>query len=189
MKLFFERIAPVLSGVLKAFYLYLGIVGLFSFSLFIMEEAIQMLSFANFSTTDTHQWGQTKANVEQIERVIGHMEAINSVFVALQPIQWWAYRDYINASKNYAESLHLEVLANEPSLYIGEKRLYRFYWNRATQRRSYWEVCNGMICYRSTERPSSKEIELAGVLERINDRKFLIKEIEKPCFSEVRMVR
>jgi hypothetical protein len=48
----------------------------------------------------------------------------------------YAYGDYIEASRNYVESLHLTCLANDPGLYINEVRQYSFYWKEASKQQS-----------------------------------------------------
>jgi len=172
-----SKLKSGLDTALKLLFAYISIVGLVGFSLFIMEESCQQITFGCFSTTDVGQWGQTKRNIEAMERIVSNMEAINAVFIALQPIQWWAYQDYINASKNYIESLHLTILANEPGLYLGEERHWCFYWKSAYQRDDMWVLKNGRILTRTTEPPRGKEIELTGVLESIGSNLYELKAI------------
>ena len=117
-----------LSNFLKAFYLYLSIIGLVSFSLFIMEEAIQSIQFANFSCGDTRRYDLMRSNIEQIAEINSHMRTLNKILRLIQPIQWWAYRDYSDNIDLYVQSMQAEILANQPEVYVDTYVDIWFYW-------------------------------------------------------------
>ena len=159
---------------LSIFYLYLSIVGIFSFSLFIMEEAVQSIQFATFSTKDAQRWDLTKNNMDYIEKISGHMETINNLFLWIQPIQLWAYSDYINATHLYVKSIRAMVLANDPAQFEGEHLSISFYYKSVTTSSAGYKLRAGRIIYQTTTKPESCPIIAEGTMTRLSSNLFQI---------------
>ena len=134
-----------------------------------------MVSFSNFSTTDTRQWSQTKRNLEHITVVLDHMKTMNAILMAMQPIQWYAYSDYIKATEKYVESLHLECLANDPGLYVGETRNYHFYFKEVSHTQEGYRLKNGRIVHLTDKLPQDQFIDLRGYLVKISSNYYELK--------------
>jgi hypothetical protein len=130
---------------LKFFYLYLSIVGIFSFSCFIFEEANQTLMFANFSCSDTHRYDLMKKNIERMAEINDHLALINKVLLCLQPIQWLAYSDFIDATQQYIESIQAEIFASDPGLYLNETVTFNFYWKSAKKTKTGYVLKAGRL--------------------------------------------
>ena len=139
------KIIGIFDKGLKVFYLYLSIVGLFSFSLFLAEEACQAGMFANFSCSDTHRYDLMKKNIEQISKISKHMVLINKVLLFLQPIQWLAYSDFIEATDLYVESIQAEIFASDPGLYLNETVTFNFYWKSAKKTKTGYVLKAGRL--------------------------------------------
>lgn len=117
MKLYLLRF----STFLKWAAVYLAVAGTFSFSCFLMEESIQLLSFAQFSASDTKQYHLMKRNLDLMEEVNSNLKFINKWFVWMVPPQRLGYGFYTQATDHYIDTLKAEVMANDPSVYAGEQ--------------------------------------------------------------------
>jgi len=158
---------------LKFFYLYLSIVGLFSFSCFICEEALQALMFANFSCSDSNRYDLTKKNIERMSKINNHLLYTNKLLLILQPIQYLAYSDYIEATNSYISSIKAEVLANDPSLYLGEHLDIHFYYKHITKKTDHYLLSNGKISIKVSTLPEQTSIRVSGRLRKDKSRYIL----------------
>ena len=169
-----KKAKSVLDDFLKWFYLYLGIIGLVSFSLFIMEEAIQSCQFANFSCSDTYRYDLIKKNIERISKINKHLKVLTVTLMWMQPFQWWAYQDYGDATDNYVASLQAEVLANDPGLYVGQEIDIDFYWKSVIKREKYI-LSAGKLVYRTETMPESNSVRIKGIVRKYK-KKYEIKD-------------
>ena len=162
------QIRDGLSGVLKYFYLYLSIIGLISFSCFICQEAIQIVTFANFSCSDTRRYDLLKKNIEKIAEINDHLRALNAVLLIMQPFQYIAYSDYCNGTQSYIETLQAEVLANDPGLYAGEQISIDFYYKSLISDQRGFVIKSGkLLCILATK-PQGNPVRITGVVRRIS---------------------
>ncbi len=109
------------SIFLKAILTYLAISGVFGFSCFLMQEGAQMLSFANFSASDTKQYQLMKVNLEYMSEIEDSINFLNKYFLWLIPPQQKSYEHYANSLGLYIKTLEMEVLANAPELYLDQE--------------------------------------------------------------------
>lgn len=114
---------------LKFIALYLAVAGVFGFSCFMMEESIQLLSFANFSASDTRQYQLLKENLDAMERINSSLKWMNKYCLWIVPPQWLGYRHYASSTDLYIQTLRAEVLANEPACFLGEQVSVHFRHN------------------------------------------------------------
>jgi len=149
--------------LLKWFFLYISIIGLFGFSLFILEESVQLVTFSNFACKDANRYDLIKKNNHKIEQILGHMRVINTYLMWMQPFQWVAYDDYINATESYVEAMQGLVLANDPGLYQDEEISIDFYYRTASQSTpGVWELRAGRLVEFRSELPDRNPIRLSG---------------------------
>ncbi len=142
---------------LKFGALYLAFAGVFGFTIFIMEEGIQLLSFANFSASDTRSYGLMKD-------INGSLKAINKYFLWLIPPQQIGYNRYAQATDQYIKTLEAEIMANQPGLYANQYVSINFKHN------SYSKAKNGLYIAKNkkvkvimTQPPESKFIHITGM--------------------------
>ncbi len=169
-----KRVVQYFNNFLKIFYFYLAAVSLITFSLFICEEAIQGLMFANFSCSDTYRYDLIKKNIEKMKEINHHLKKMNIILQFLQPFQWWAYKDFGEATDRYIESLQAEVLANDPGLYINRIVTIQFYWRKCTEENGKFLLRNGKMSVWVKEKPIEKTIIVTGVMTK-NKRGYLLK--------------
>ncbi len=117
---------------LKAILTYIALSGIFGFSCFLMQEGSQMLSFANFSASDTHQYQLMKQNIEYMEEINKSIRFLNKYFLWLIPPQQKSYEHYANSLELYIQTLEMEVMANAPILYTGQEITIDFMYKSYT---------------------------------------------------------
>lgn len=154
-----------LKTFLKAFYFYIALTGTVGFSLFIMEEGIQLLSFAMFTTSDTQRWDIAKANTERMRSIQGHMRVVNACFMWIQPFQCYSYGDYIDAIDGYLDSQESMIMAMDPGLWVGERVSFKFYY-RTVSGNMYR---SNRLCVKLTTKPVGNPILVTGIMTRVNN--------------------
>jgi len=163
------RLAKKLSDYyglfLKTLFAYLAFVGIFGFSLFIMEEASQVIMWANFSATDQHRFDLVKKNCEAIKRINQYGRTLNKYAGWLNPFQMMAYDAFHDGTDLYADTLLQQALAGDPSLFIGEKISVQINWI------SYEKQISGKVRLSARtfscdveDIPKSKTIAVTGVI-------------------------
>ena len=165
------KIAEKSNFAMKIFFLYLSIIGLFGFSIFILEESAQTVTFSNFVNKDTGRYDLIKKNNDKINKIIDHMVLINTYFMWMQPFQCISYADYIIATRAYVEAQEALVLAHDPGLYEGESVSLDFYYKTATQDRSrpnIWSLQSGKLVVFVDTLPSKKTIQISGIVTRLS---------------------
>ena len=158
-----------IKTAIKYFYLYLSLIGLLSFSLFIMEEACQSLQFANFSCSDTRRYDLMKLNIERIETINNHIKILNRYLMWLQPIQWWGYYDYSKNLDLYVKSLQAEILANDPGLYVDQQVSIWFYYKSISKYQDLIKLSAGKMFYLTDTQPDKNPIHITGIIKKINN--------------------
>jgi len=164
----YVTVVTIQMGKFKEFLkfgaLYLAFAGVFGFTIFIMEEGIQLLSFANFSASDTRSYGLMKENLELMRNINGSLKAINKYFLWLIPPQQIGYTRYAQATDQYIKTLEAEIMANQPGLYANQYVSINFKHN------SYSKAKNGLYIAKNkkvkvimTQPPESEFIHITGM--------------------------
>lgn len=163
-----------INRVLKGFYFYIALIGMFGFACFIMEESIQMLTFSMFSIKDSQRWDIGLKNIERMEGINQHLEVVNRVFMWLQPVQMYAYNDFIEATKGYIESQRGLILAQAPELFVGQTMSLDFYYSEVRRSFDFYELRAGKIRVLVEDEPKGNPVHVEGVLKRLNSVSFEI---------------
>jgi hypothetical protein len=168
-----------MKRILSLFYMYLSIVGMFGFCCFIMEESIQMLSFSMFTVKDTQRWDIGIKNINRMEKINNHLGVINGVFMWLQPIQMFAYKDFVEATRGYIESQRGLLLANAPELHIGHTIGLDFYYRSIRETGEGYELRSGKLMVLVSEIPEANPIRITGRIYKKSEGLygFLLQEI------------
>ena len=162
------RAKTVLNGVLA----YLTIIGVISFSLFLFEESAQMLSFANFSASDTKRYDLMKTNLNIMSDIMDTAESMNRLLYILNPFQHKAYKAYVLATRAYISTLEGEILANAPELYINEKISMAFKPDSYSAAQNNLFIAeNRSIKVILRQAPASKTIQVTGTAQVDPDKK------------------
>ena len=164
----YVTVVTIKLGRLKEFLkfgaLYLAFAGVFGFTIFIMEEGIQLLSFANFSASDTRSYGLMKENLDLMKDINSSLKSINKYFLWLIPPQQIGYNRYAQATDQYIKTLEAEIMANQPGLYANQRVSIIFKHN------SYSKAKNGLYVAKNkkvkvimAQPPESKFIHITGM--------------------------
>lgn len=104
----------------KGFAMYLGVAGLVTFSLFILEESFQTMMFGTWPAQDAERWDIVHEATGKMEAVQSTLKFVNSAFGWIQPLAFVSYGAYVDAEKVYLKGLRAKTLANKPSLFAGD---------------------------------------------------------------------
>jgi hypothetical protein len=106
---------------------YITIVGVVTFSQFIMEEAIQTAIWGTWPAQDAKQWHLVKDGIAVIDSINTTLKYVTYCFGWVQPLAMIGYIKYVQATEYYIQGLKAKTFANAPELYIGEKVKFTFH--------------------------------------------------------------
>lgn len=111
-----SRIKKILSILL----MYITVVGIVTFSLFIHEEAVQMVMFGTWPAKNAKQWDIVKEGIDIMGSINTSSRWINRIAGWIQPLAFLSYRQFNRATDFYIKALESEAFANAPHLFVGE---------------------------------------------------------------------
>lgn len=164
-----------MAKILKFFYFYVAFIGLFTFSTFIMEESLQMLTFSQFTNAKTERWDIAKDNLDKMVKINNHLKFLNIWFLWVQPFQFVSYTDFADATDGYIESQRALILANDPGLYAGSCVVVKFYYRQVIQSSDGVTLKAGKLQYKTASLPKSNPVNITGNLIKITENLYEIK--------------
>lgn len=102
------------------------ILGLITFSLFILEEAFQTIMFGTWPAQDAQDWDTVLAGTDLMETTVTTLNIINYSCGWLQPLAFIAYRSYGKAARFYIKGLRSKVFAMSPESFNGRVHTFIF---------------------------------------------------------------
>lgn len=111
---------------LSALVLYLSVVGLVTFTLFILEESIQMATFGSWPAQQAKDWRTALAACDQIRTVNRILKVINYSVGWIQPLAFLSYWAYARSTDIYIAGLEAKIFANAPELFAGRTVTFTF---------------------------------------------------------------
>ena len=120
-QLFGWNIVNKIRIFLQCFYFYLAFIGIFGFSLFIIEEAQQINCWAVFAASDSNRTDLILKNCQVIEELNHGAKWINKYFMWINPFQKYSYSAWHKSVDVYLETQRAYVLAKSPELFIGQE--------------------------------------------------------------------
>jgi len=102
------------------------ILGLITFSLFILEEAFQTIMFGTWPAQDAQDWDTVLAGTDLMETTVTTLNVINYACGWLQPLAFIAYRSYGKAARFYIQGLRSKVFAMSPESFDGRVHTFVF---------------------------------------------------------------
>ena len=112
------------KNVLQLALAIVTILGLITFSLFIIEEAFQTIMFGTWPAQDAKDWDTVLAGTDLMESTVTTLNVINYACGWLQPLAFIAYRSYGKAARYYIKGLRTKVFAMSPESFDG--RVHEF---------------------------------------------------------------
>jgi hypothetical protein len=162
------KIESRLLLLLRGFYVYLAFVGIFAFSLFIAQEATQIVIWANFNGLSEKRYNLVKANLDFLEDINNTGKFINKYFMWINPVQKWSYNAFHRGTDQYINTIQAAVLAHEPALYADQAITFEFKYTSSSRLESGdWELRNRDISVRVPERPDGEYINIQGVIRKL----------------------
>ena len=99
----------------------LTIVGVVTFSMFILEESLQTIMFGTWAAQDAKNWKHVLRGADAMEYTNKWLKRITNWFGWINPFAFVSYRHYAEATDYYIESLRQKVLINAPHLLEGRE--------------------------------------------------------------------
>lgn len=109
-----------IKRILSLLFAYVTVVGIVTFTLFIHEEAIQMIMFGTWPAKNAKQWHIVKEGIDLMDSTNTSSRWINRIVGWVQPLAFLSYRAFNKSTDYYMESIRAETFANAPQLFIGE---------------------------------------------------------------------
>lgn len=129
----------------KWFGLYLGLIGLFSFNCFILEEAFQTVMFGSWGAFDAKEYRLIKREVATMEGLRSTLKTVNNLGGWLNPFGWFSYNGYVKAEREYIDALNAKLFANAPEQFAGEIVTFTFMPQEEEPNGDYSAYRNGRI--------------------------------------------
>jgi hypothetical protein len=143
-----------LTSFPKWFAVYLGIVGLFSFNCFILEEAFQTVMFSTWQAFDAREYRLVKRSLATMEKARTTLVIVNNVGNWLNPFGWVAYNAYADAEQEYIDAVRAKLFANAPELFDGETITFTFRPQESEPADRGMAYRNGQIIVLAMKEPS-----------------------------------
>ncbi len=158
------------KGVLGKIMIVISIMGLVTFSLFIMEEAYQTVMFGTWAAQDSKDWELVYEGAQTMSGINKMMKGLNYIAGWIQPFAFFAYRSYGIAGDYYVKALRTKVFANRPAIFVGKYIEFNFIPERIQIERDYFRLINGRIHILKSTLEHNENInqvmKIKGILEQ-----------------------
>lgn len=114
------------KAILSIFALYISVTGLVTFSLFMLEESVQMATFGTWPAQEARDWETVRFGCERIKEANRTLKIINYSLGWIQPLAFLGYRSYGESTDVYIRGLEAKIFANAPELFDGETISFTF---------------------------------------------------------------
>ena len=158
-----------IKSYLSILTLTLSTLGVIAFTLFIFEEAIQMVTFGTWPAQYSKDWDLVMEGCDTIESINRSMKIVNYSVGWLQPFAFFSYRAYGRATDYYVEALRRKVFVNSPECFLGRKVEFVFVPTRIEPVESGVKLINGKVFVLADSVPETGKILVSGTVERQGD--------------------
>jgi len=110
-----------MKKLLKIIAIYFAAISTITFSMFIMEESIQMCTFGTWPAQDAGAWVLVEQNLKKMEKINHTLRQINKYCGWLQPFAYIAYDAYADSTDAYITSVRQKIATIRPEALIGQK--------------------------------------------------------------------
>jgi len=105
----------------------ISLMGVVTFSSFILEESFQTAMFGTWPAQDAKDWRLAKIGLEVQEKIVWWMKAVNYTFGWIQPLGFIAYWNYAKSADFYMSGLKAKIFANCPECFNNEEVTFTFH--------------------------------------------------------------
>ena len=143
------------------------ILGLITFSLFILEEAFQTIMFGTWPAQDANDWDTVLTGTDLMETTVTTLNIVNYSCGWLQPLAFISYRAYGKAARYYIKGLRTKAFAMSPESFNGREHEFIFHPQRIVN----GALVNGKITiYPKTPPVSLSPIRVRAIISVENGR-------------------
>lgn len=164
MQVIWRKVKVFLKEFAKWFGLYLGVAGIITFNLFILEEAFQTCMFGGWQAADVGEWRLIKRNIDTMEGLHKTLIITNYIGGWLNPFAFVSYQGYAKAEREYIDGLTAKCFANAPELFAGKRMTVSFIPNEEERLEGAWLFKNGRLSVIAMRRLP----EYTGIVEIID---------------------
>ena len=156
-----HRFALRTKVVLGTALTFLAVLGIFTFPLFILEEASQIAIWGTWQAEKSDMI-ILKEGIGVVENINQTMKTINTCGGWLHPLSFLSYRGYCSSLDYWIRASKAKVLANDPKLMDGETVTIQFRPKTIEITQAGAVMKNGEIVVIMPEAPTSEIVKLTG---------------------------
>jgi len=116
-----------IKTLLQMAAIVISLMGVVTFSLFILEEAFQTAMFGTWPAQDAKDWRLAKIGLDTQKKIVWWMKLVNYTVGWVQPLGFIAYANYARSSDYYMDGLGAKIFANCPECFDDEEFTFTFY--------------------------------------------------------------
>jgi hypothetical protein len=106
--------------------LILSVLGVITFSQFILEESFQTVMFGTWQLKDTGQWSLYLEGIDLMDDINSSLKAVTYSVGWLQPFGFISYHHYARSADFYIKGLKSMVFAKSPEAFENRKVKFEF---------------------------------------------------------------
>jgi len=159
-----KRTAFRLKKYLTFVLVYLTIVGIYTFSAFIIEEAQQQTVWGTWPAQDAKNWELVLEGCDLLESLNTTLWWFNWTVGYIQPLALISYHSYWKATRYYIKSLKAKVFAKSPESFDGRKVEFTFIPQKIIQEGGKVILVNRKIRVIVKEAPNGKSVKIKGTV-------------------------
>ena len=145
--------------------IYFTVIGTIGFSLFMIQEGQQLITFANFSISQSGRYDLLEKNLEKMELTNATLNFITKWFAWPNPFAYTAYSLYGDSTKVYIETMRSNAVAHAPYLYFGKKITVQLQWKTIRRVKGGYLVKGNKFSCLMKEKPDKKVVNITGILK------------------------
>ena len=157
-----------IKTILQMIAIIISLMGITTFSSFILEETFQTIMFGSWPAQDAKDWRLAKIGADLQEKTIFWMKFVNYGFGWIQPLGFIAYANYARSAEFYVDGLRAKIFAHCPECFNDEEVEFIFRPQR---------IENGIgisgtlhVTYTSEHPPGLDPVVIRGMVRAEGDR-------------------
>ena len=149
---------------------YLSLVSTISFSCFIIEESLQIITFSNFTVKESNRYDLLADNLNKMTQLNKLLDRINNWFMWINPFGYVSYGCYIDSTNTYIQTLQSLVFAKRPELLLGQYICVNIKVGSVAKSEDEYLIRSGRIEWYSKDKPESEYVDKCGIIKKTLNR-------------------
>jgi hypothetical protein len=151
----------------------LTLIGVVTFSMFILEESLQTIMFGTWAAQDAKNWEHVQRGADAMRVTNRVLKIVTYGFGWVNPFAFISYKHYSKATDYYIGSLESKILAQAPHLMAGRKVTMEFRPKSADKLENGGYVLRAGRFSMYSETADLSPRPVTGMLEVVNGRLFI----------------